>query len=110
MLPTTHPLASVRGSFNAVFVQGAAVGELMFYGRGAGANPSASAVLGDLIDASLNLRKGSSASIGSLREVPIRPVDDLVSRTTCTCTWSTGPGCWPRWPACSAPTACRSAR
>ncbi len=79
MLPTTHPLASVRGSFNAVFVQGAAVGELMFYGRGAGANPSASAVLGDLIDASLNLRKGSSASIGSLREVPIRPVDDLES-------------------------------
>ena len=79
MLPTTHPLASVRGSFNAVFVQGAAVGELMFYGRGAGANPSASAVLGDLIDASLNLRKGSSASIGSLSEVPIRPVDDLES-------------------------------
>ncbi len=79
MLPTTHPLASVRGSFNAVFVQGAAVGELMFYGRGAGANPSASAVLGDLIDASLNLRKGSSASIGALSEVPICPVDDLES-------------------------------
>ena len=73
MLPVTHPLASVRGSFNAVFVQGAAVGELMFYGRGAGGNPTASAVLGDLIDASLNLRKGSSASIGSLGEVPVRP-------------------------------------
>ncbi len=79
MLPTTHPLASVRGSFNAVFVQGAAVGELMFYGRGAGGNPTASAVLGDLIDASLNLRKGSSASIGSLREVPVRPIDELES-------------------------------
>jgi homoserine dehydrogenase len=79
MLPTTHPLASVRGSFNAVFVQGAAVGELMFYGRGAGGNPTASAVLGDLIDASLNLRKGSSASIGALGEVPVRPIDDLES-------------------------------
>jgi homoserine dehydrogenase len=79
MLPTTHPLASVRGSFNAVFVQGSAVGELMFYGRGAGGNPTASAVLGDLIDASLNLRKGSSASIGALREVPVRPIDELES-------------------------------
>ncbi len=79
MLRSTHPLASVRGSFNAVFVQGAAVGELMFYGRGAGGNPTASAVLGDLIDAALNLRKGSSASVGALGEVPIRPIDDLVS-------------------------------
>lgn len=79
MLPLTHPLASVRGSFNAVFVQGSAVGELMFYGRGAGGNPTASAVLGDLIDAALNLRKGSSASVGALGEVPIRPIDELES-------------------------------
>jgi len=79
MLRSTHPLASVRGSFNAVFVQGAAVGELMFYGRGAGGNPTASAVLGDLIDAALNLRKGSSASVGALGEVPIRPIDELMS-------------------------------
>ena len=79
MLRSTHPLASVRGSFNAVFVQGAAVGELMFYGRGAGGNPTASAVLGDLIDAALNLRKGSSASVGALGEVPIRPIDELES-------------------------------
>ena len=102
MLPTTHPLASVRGSFNAVFVQGAAVGELMFYGRGAGGNPTASAVLGDLIDASLNLRKGSSASIGALGEVPIRPIDELrVGLLPAPRTWSTDPACWPRWPACS---------
>jgi homoserine dehydrogenase len=79
MLRSTHPLASVRGSFNAVFVQGSAVGELMFYGRGAGGNPTASAVLGDLIDAALNLRKGSSASVGALGEVPIRPIDELES-------------------------------
>ncbi len=79
MLAATHPLASVRGSFNAVFVQGAAVGELMFYGRGAGGNPTASAVLGDLIDAALNLRKGSSASVGSLGEVRVHPIDELES-------------------------------
>ncbi len=110
MLPVTHPLASVRGSFNAVFVQGAAVGELMFYGRGAGGNPTASAVLGDLIDASLNLRKGSSASIGALREVPVRPIDELESAYYLHLTWSTSQACSPRWPVCSAPTTCRSAR
>ena len=48
MVPDHHPLASVRESFNAVFVEGAAVGELMFFGRGAGGFPTASAVLGDV--------------------------------------------------------------
>ena len=48
MVPETHPLAAVRDSFNAVFVEGAAVGDLMFYGRGAGGDPTASAVLGDV--------------------------------------------------------------
>ncbi len=77
MLPRTHPLAAVRESFNAVFVRGSAVGELMFYGRGAGGNPTASAVLGDLIDAALNLRKGAHASIGVLGPALIRPIDEL---------------------------------
>jgi homoserine dehydrogenase len=77
MLPSTHPLAAVRESFNAVFVRGSAVGELMFYGRGAGGNPTASAVLGDLIDAALNLRKGAHATIGVLGPVIISPIDDL---------------------------------
>ncbi|HLT70428.1 MAG TPA: homoserine dehydrogenase, partial [Acidimicrobiales bacterium] len=54
MVPADHPLASVRDSFNAIFVEGAAVGDLMFYGRGAGGSPTASAVLGDVIDAALN--------------------------------------------------------
>src|SRR5262249_14241487 len=57
MIPADHPLASVRESFNAVFVEGAAVGELMLYGRGAGGRPTASAVLGDLIDAATNFRR-----------------------------------------------------
>jgi homoserine dehydrogenase len=77
MLPGTHPLASVRESFNAVFVQGAAVGDLMFYGRGAGGDPSASAVLGDVVDAALNFRRGAHASIGYLGEGRIRPIDEL---------------------------------
>ena len=49
MIPRRHPLAGVRGAFNAVFVEAEAAGELMFYGRGAGGEPTASAVLGDLV-------------------------------------------------------------
>jgi homoserine dehydrogenase len=49
MIPAEHPLASVRGAFNAVFVECAAAGQLMFYGPGAGGAPTASAVLGDLV-------------------------------------------------------------
>jgi homoserine dehydrogenase len=77
MVPAEHPLASVRDSFNAVFVEGAAVGELMFYGRGAGGFPTASAVLGDLIDAAVNRAKGSHASIGVLGKARIRPIDEV---------------------------------
>ena len=49
MIPRTHPLAGVGDAFNAVFVEGDAAGQLMFYGRGAGGAPTASAVLGDLV-------------------------------------------------------------
>jgi homoserine dehydrogenase len=49
LIPNSHPLAAVRDSFNAVFVEAEAAGELMFYGRGAGGAPTASAVLGDLV-------------------------------------------------------------
>jgi homoserine dehydrogenase len=79
MVPTAHPLASVRESYNAVFVEGEAVGNLMFYGRGAGGMPSASAVLGDLIDAASNLRRGSSASVGALAKARIRSIDEASS-------------------------------
>jgi homoserine dehydrogenase len=50
MLPKTHPLASVRNEFNAVFVEAAEAGEIMFYGRGAGGGPTASAVVGDIVE------------------------------------------------------------
>jgi homoserine dehydrogenase len=76
MVPTTHPLASVRESYNAVFVEGGAVGSLMFYGRGAGGAPTASAVLGDVIDAAVNLAKGTHGTIGSFTKAAIRPIDE----------------------------------
>jgi homoserine dehydrogenase len=79
MVPDSHPLAGVRDSFNAVFVEGAAVGDLMFYGRGAGGDPTGSAVLGDLVDAAVNLRKGTHADLISLARRPIRPIDELQS-------------------------------
>jgi len=79
MVPMTHPLASVRESFNAVFIEGDAVGELMLYGRGAGGMPSASAVLGDLIDAAHNLRVRSVGRTPHLHPVRLRPIDDLSS-------------------------------
>jgi homoserine dehydrogenase len=76
MVPVQHPLASVRESFNAVFVEGDAVGSLMFYGRGAGGRPTASAVLGDVIDAAVNLTKGTHASLGTYAKAAIKPIDE----------------------------------
>jgi homoserine dehydrogenase len=77
MVPLTHPLAAVRDSFNAVFVEGDAIGELMFLGRGAGGMPTASAVLGDLLDAAHNLTTGGAGRSVALRGMAIRPIDDL---------------------------------
>ena len=79
MVPADHPLASVRGAFNAVFVEGESAGELMLYGRGAGGAPTASAVLGDLIDAARNLRSGAHAPAPRRHQAAVRPVDDLRS-------------------------------
>ncbi len=79
MVPRAHPLASVRGAFNAVFVEGETCGELMLYGRGAGGAPTASAVLGDLIDAARNLRAGAPAPAPHRAAVRIRPVSELRS-------------------------------
>jgi homoserine dehydrogenase len=77
MIPLRHPLASVRGSFNAVFIEAEAVGELMLSGRGAGGGPTASAVLGDLVDAVKNLVSGGKgAIIGDLVDRPVLAIDD----------------------------------
>ena len=80
MIPATHPLASVRESFNAVFVEGEAVGELMLYGRGAGGRPTAAAVLGDLVDAAHNLRSGAGVRTVAARRARIRPLDEMRSQ------------------------------
>jgi homoserine dehydrogenase len=81
MVPEHHPLASVRDSFNAVFIEGDAVGELMLYGRGAGGMPTASAVLGDLVDAAKNLVEGrKGATIGTMVARPIRAIEDVESQ------------------------------
>jgi homoserine dehydrogenase len=77
MLPSTHPLASVRGAFNAVFVEGESAGEIMLYGRGAGGAPTASAVLGDLIDAAHHLRARFAAPRSPRPRARIHPADDL---------------------------------
>jgi homoserine dehydrogenase len=79
MVPHDHPLAAVRESFNAVFVEGEAVGDLMFYGRGAGGRPTASAVLGDLVDAAANLRQGRVAALPAGPPARLRPIDELRS-------------------------------
>lgn len=58
LLPSSHPLANVRGAFNAVFVEADAAGELMFYGQGAGGAPTASAVLGDVVSVARHVATG----------------------------------------------------
>jgi homoserine dehydrogenase len=79
MVPQAHPLASVRGAFNAVFVEGAVSGELMFYGRGAGGGPTATAMLGDLVDASRNLLAGAPAPAPKRTGSIVRAQEDLRS-------------------------------
>ena len=77
-LPATHPLAAVRESFNAIYVQADAAGELMFYGRGAGSEPTGSAVVGDLVDVARNLLQTVRGPAETQHHSkPIRPIDRL---------------------------------
>jgi homoserine dehydrogenase len=81
MIPRTHPLAGVSDAFNAVFVEAQAAGQLMFYGRGAGGAPTASAVLGDLVAVARNRIAGVRASSeSSYAALPIRPMGDVLTR------------------------------
>jgi homoserine dehydrogenase len=81
MVPLGHPLAGVRDAFNAVFIEAEAAGELMFYGRGAGGLPTASAVLGDLISAARN-RVGGYRGPGesAYAELPLRSMGQVITR------------------------------
>lgn len=63
ILPKTHPLAAVSGVFNAIYIVGDAVGETMFYGRGAGSLPTGSAIVSDLIQVIRNIETGSNSAI-----------------------------------------------
>jgi homoserine dehydrogenase len=78
MLPASHPLASVRDAFNAVFVEGPNIGELMFYGRGAGGDPTATAVIGDLVAVARNLQSGArGVGCTCFLERTIRPMSEM---------------------------------
>jgi homoserine dehydrogenase len=81
MIPRTHPLASVREAFNAVFVEADAAGQLMFYGQGAGGAPTASAVLGDLV-AVCRHRVGGGRGPGesAYAQLAVRPMGDTETR------------------------------
>jgi len=81
MIPTTHPLASVGGAFNAVFVEAEAAGQLMFYGQGAGGEPTASAVLGDLVAVARNRLAGASGQGPTgYANLAVRPISDTPTR------------------------------
>ena len=81
LLPLEHPLASVRGSFNAVVVEAQAADRLMFYGRGAGGAPTASAVLGDLVGASRNkVHGGRAPGESTYANLPIASFGDVRTR------------------------------
>ena len=82
MIPEQHPLAKVNDSFNAVFVHGDAVDDVMFYGRGAGEFPTASAVMGDIIDVIRDMVNGCTGRISNTcyRELPVKKCRDIRSK------------------------------
>ncbi len=86
MVPSQHLLADVNGAYNAIFVQGEALGATMYFGLGAGMMPTATAILADLMEVARNLLTGSRGCIAPLgyplaqqRRVPLKSMDDLVS-------------------------------
>jgi homoserine dehydrogenase len=81
MIPRSHPLAGVGDAFNAVFVEAEAAGSLMFYGRGAGGSPTASAVLGDLVAVArhrVTASRGTGES--SYAALPVQPMGEVATR------------------------------
>ena len=82
MLPKDHPLSSVRESFNAVFIHGDAVDDAMFYGRGAGEMPTASAVVGDIIDVARDLAYDCTGRISCTcyRQIPVKDFGEVENK------------------------------
>jgi len=92
MVPKSHPLANVNDSFNAVFIEGEAVGELMLYGRGAGGFPTASAVLGDIISAALSVGDEHAPVRPELQPAKLRSSAELMSASYLELVVSDNPG------------------
>jgi len=82
LLSTGHALAAVNGPFNAIFVHGSSVGEVMFYGQGAGARPTGSAMVGDIVDVARNIVNGSTGRISCtcFERRPAQPIAELRTR------------------------------
>ncbi len=81
MIPLSHPLASVREAYNAVFVEADAAGQLMFYGPGAGGAPTASAVLGDLVAVCRNkLNEATGPGESAYTQLPVSSMGEVVTR------------------------------
>lgn len=81
-IPKSHPLASVSDSFNAVFVHGDAIDDAMFYGRGAGELPTASAIMGDVVDVCRNIAFGCNGRIGCTcyKDLPVKAIENIESK------------------------------
>lgn len=81
MIPLTHPLASVREAYNAVFVEAEGAGDLMFYGQGAGGEPTASAVLGDIVAiARTRVTGGRGPGESAYADLPVLPMGQAITR------------------------------
>jgi homoserine dehydrogenase len=81
MIPRVHPLAAVRGAYNAVFVEAESAGRLMFYGAGAGGQPTASAVLGDIVTVVRNRLAGlRGPDASTYAELPLVPIGGALTR------------------------------
>lgn len=86
MIPFDNPLSSVGGALNAITIAGDAIGDMMLYGYGAGMMPTASAVVGDIVDLTRNLLTGSSGRVpllsyqmNNIRKIPVIPVDEITT-------------------------------
>lgn len=79
MISLKHPLSNVKENYNAVFIEGDAVGQLMFFGQGAGSMPTASAVVGDIIEIARNILSGSVGKLGCtcFYKKQVKPMDDI---------------------------------
>lgn len=81
LIPVSHPLASVEKVYNAIYVKGDVVGEVMFFGPGAGGMAAASSVVGDIIDIARNLKFGCLGKVGCtcFESKVVRPIEDLIT-------------------------------